>query len=139
MILLDTNIVSDGLKIRPSPIVQSWIDSHEGSDLWISAVTVAELQMGVELMPEGRKKTAVRAGVDRAVDLFGALCLPFDALAAREFGRIVATRRHAGRPIEALDAQIAAIAVTTGFMLATLNAKDFEGIDGLTVVDPSVV
>lgn len=136
MILLDTNIVSDGLKVRPNPNVQAWIDSIEPSDLWISAVTVAELGMGVELMTEGKKKIG-RAGVNKAIDAFGGLCLPFDALAAHAFGRIVAARRHAGRPIEALDAQLAAIAITTGFALATLNTKDFEGIDGLKVIDPS--
>jgi predicted nucleic acid-binding protein len=139
MILLDTSIVSDGLKIRPDPHVQSWIDSIEPSDLWISSVTVAELEMGVELMDEGQKKMSLRAGVNQALDAFGGLCLPFDALAAREFGRIVAARRHAGRPIEALDAQIAAIAITTGFALATLNTKDFEGIDGLKLIDPSLI
>jgi toxin FitB len=136
MILLDTNVVSDGLKVRPNPNVQAWIDSIQPSDLWISAVTVAELEMGVELI-EGKRKIGLRAGVAQAIDAFGGLCLPFDALAAHEFGRIVAARRHAGRPIEALDAQLAAIAITTGFALATLNTKDFEGIDGLKVIDPS--
>ena len=137
MILLDTNVVSDGLKMRPSPNLQSWLDSIEPSGLWISAVTVAELQMGVELMPDGRKKINLRAGVNQTIDAFGAACLPFDAIAAREFGRVVAARQRAGRPIEALDAQIAAIAITTGFALATLTTRDFEGIEGLTVIDPS--
>ena len=110
---------------------------HESTPLWISSVTVAELQVGVELMPEGRRKSAVRAGVERAIEVFGPQCVSFDALAAYEFARIVTTRRRAGRPIEALDAQIAAIAVTTGFALATLNTKDFEEIDGLKLIDPA--
>ena len=137
MILLDTNVVSDGLKRAPNVKVQAWLDAHESTPLWISSVTIAELQVGIELMPEGRKKSAVRESVDRAIDLFGPYCVAFDALAAYEFARVISARRRAGRPIEALDAQIAAIAITTGFTLATLNTKDFEGLDGLKVLDPA--
>jgi len=137
MILLDTTVVSDGLKLKPNVRVQQWLDSHERSQLWISSVTVAELQVGVELMPDGKRKTELRAGVDKAIALFGPLCVAFDALAAHEFARIIAARRRIGRPMEELDAQIAAIARSGGFTLATMNTKDFEGIDGLKIIDPS--
>ena len=137
MILLDTNVVSDIVKPRPNPKVQAWIDAHNSSSLWISAITVAELHLGIELMPDGRKKSELRLAIDRAIHLFGQQCAPFDALAANEFARIVARRRQIGRPIEALDAQIAAVAMTTGFALATLDRKGFEEIDGLKVIDPA--
>ena len=137
MILLDTNVVSDIVKPRPNPKVQAWIDAHNSSSLWISAITVAELHLGIELMPDGRKKSELRLAIDRAIHLFGQQCAPFDALAANEFARIVARRRQIGLPVEALDAQIAAVAITTGFALATLDRKGFEKIDGLKVIDPS--
>ena len=137
MILLDTNVVSDGLRVKPNARVQDWLDSHQSNQLWISSVTVAELQLGVEAMPDGRRKRDVRAGVDRAIALFGPLCVAFDALAAYEFARIIAARRRIGRPIEELDAQIAAIARSGGFTVATLDRTGFEGIEGLKVIDPS--
>lgn len=137
MILLDTNVVSDIVKARPNPKVQTWINGYEPAALWISVITIAELRLGIELMADGRKKSELRLAIDRAINLFGQQCAPFDALAAEMFARIVAARRRAGRPIEALDAQFAAIAVTTGFALATLNIKDFEGIEGLKLIDPS--
>ena len=136
MILLDTNVVSAIVKVRPHPKVQAWINSYSASSLWISAITIAELRLGIELMDDGRKKSELRLAIDRAINLFEQQCAPFDALAANEFARIVAARRRLGRPIEALDAQFAAIAITTGFALATLDTKDFEGIDGLKVIDP---
>lgn len=61
--------------------------------------------------------------------------LAFDSSAATEFARIVADRRRAGRPIEDFDAQIAAITLSRGMMLATRNSPDFVGT-GLALVDP---
>jgi predicted nucleic acid-binding protein len=70
------------------------------------------------------------------VEDFAGRCLPFDAAAARLYGRIVAARTRAGRPISAEDAQIAATALSHGHALATRNVADFVGIEGLEVVNP---
>jgi predicted nucleic acid-binding protein len=137
VILLDTNVVSDGLKVHPNPNVEKWLDAANEAEVWISAITVAELRVGVEMMDDGKRKAELRQAVDDAIDEFGGACISFDALAAYEYAHIVATRRRQGRPIEPLDAQLAAIAVTAGLTLATLNTKDFEGIEGLKLVDPS--
>jgi len=137
MILLDTNILSAGLKTYRDPRIEAWMDANEAAPLCISAVTVAELCLAVERLADSRKKPALRAAIDQVIAEFNGLCLPFDALAAYEFGRIVAARRTIGKPIDSLDAQIAAIAIAGGLTLATLSVKNFEGIDGLTIVDPS--
>jgi len=79
----------------------------------------------------------VRTGVDGAIQEFSGRCAAFDALAAYEYASIVGARRRRGRPIDAHDAQIAAIARSGGFTLATMNRKHFDGIDGLKVIDPS--
>ena len=60
----------------------------------------------------------------------------FDALAARDYGSIAASRRKQGRPISYQDAQIAAIARSAGLTLATRNTGDFDGIENLKLVDP---
>jgi predicted nucleic acid-binding protein len=67
--------------------------------------------------------------------LFAGRILPFDSAAAELFAEIVAERRRIGRPIEAFDAQIAAIAHSTGMALATRNVDDFDGV-GVAVFDP---
>jgi len=137
MIVLDTNIVSQHSKPAPDAKVREWMNTHEEGELLITAITVAELRYGVAIMDDGRKKMVMARNVDETLEQFAGVCLAFDGVAAEEYALIVASRRAAGRPISIHDAQIAAIARSGGFTLATLNAKDFEGIDGLKVIDPS--
>ena len=138
MIVLDTNVVSQFSKKSPQLKVMEWLNLYEDHELLITAITVAELRSGVAIMPEGRNKVAMEKNIDQTLEEFGAVCLAFDGMAAEEYATIVAARRFAGRPISIHDAQIAAIARSGGFTLATLNKKDFDGIDGLKVIDPSV-
>jgi len=137
VILLDTNVVSESTKFKPNERVRQWLDALDPAHAWICSITIAEIRLGVALLPDGRRKTGLMELADRSIERFGALCLPFDALAAEAYPAVMLDRRRIGRPIEVEDAQIAAIAITSGFTLATLNTKDFEGIDGLKLVDPS--
>ena len=137
VIVLDTNVVSQFSKTSPNFKVMEWLNLHEDHELVITAITVAELRYGVAIMAEGTTKIEMAKNVDETLEQFGALCLAFDGIAAEDYATIVAARKFAGRPISIHDAQIAAIARSGGFTLATLNKKDFEGIEGLKVVDPS--
>jgi predicted nucleic acid-binding protein len=137
MIVLDTNIISQRSKPAPDAKVREWMNTYEEGELLITAITVAELRYGVAIMDDGRKKIVMAKNVDETLDQFAGVCLAFDGMAAEEYALILASRKAAGRPISIHDAQIAAIARSGGFTLATLNKKDFDGIDGLHVVDPS--
>ncbi|MGH3458182.1 type II toxin-antitoxin system VapC family toxin [Aeromicrobium sp.] len=103
-------------------------------DLRISAVSLAELSVGplVAATDSERAERQTRLQVIEA--LFDPL--PFDAAAARTFGRVAAAFRARGRKASArtYDAMIAATALTHGLPLVTANAKDFEGIDGLEII-----
>ena len=136
MFLLDTNVVAELTKQHPQPRILRWFNSSDPSTLWISSITIAEMLLGIALMPDGERKDDLANRVDRTVHMFAQSCVSFDPVAAIQFADIAAKRRRAGKPIEYHDAQIAAIARATGFALATRNTKDFEGIDGLTVFDP---
>ncbi len=137
MILLDTNVLSELMRPLPDPNVVRWLDARPGWDVWISAVTVAEIQLGISLLPAGKRKELF---LDRAEQMFQEdfpdRCLPFDCEAAFEYALIVAERNRQGHPISVEDAQIAAIAITAGLALATRNTKDFSDITGLKLVDP---
>jgi toxin FitB len=137
VIVLDTNIVSQFSKKSPNLKVLEWLNLYEDHELLITAITVAELRFGVAIMPEGAQKMAMEKNVDQTLEEFGGVCLSFDGMAAEDYATIVAARKIAGRPIGVHDAQIAAIARSGGFTLATLNRKDFDGIEGLKVIDPS--
>lgn len=136
MILLDTNILSELMRRTPNPAVVAWVDAQPRYRLFISAVTRAEIELGVALLPEGRRKAGLRGAAARMFGDFADRCLPFDEAAAVRYGELVAARAAFGRPISVEDAQIAAIALNGGLTLATRNGADFAGIDGLTIVAP---
>lgn len=137
MILLDTNVISELSKAQPNAHVKAWLDEHEKDGCWTSDITVAELRTGLAELADGRRKEQLGQLVDDLLHRFGRSPVSFDGFAAEEYAQIVTARKKRGRPIGVFDAQIASIAVTHGLTLATLNLKDFEGIEGLKVVDPS--
>jgi predicted nucleic acid-binding protein len=136
MILLDTNVLSELMRREPDPIALAWIDSRPEHQLYVCAITRAEIELGIALLPEGRRKDGLRAAAERMFAEFSGRCLAFDEAAAAHYGRLAAARSRAGRPITVEDAQIAAIALAGGMVLATRNNADFAGIDGLALVDP---
>ena len=136
MILLDTNIVSELLRKTPEPKVEAWLAAQNGSDIYLSVVSEAELRLGVAVMPAGRRRTALAAMMDDILqEDFRARILPFDSPAAVAYAAIAADRRAAGRPISQFDGQIAAIARANGAALAARNVRDFEGC-GIAIIDP---
>lgn len=137
MILLDTNVLSELMRPQPRTSIATWLDERLESDVWICTITHAEILYGIAVMPDGRRRADLRVRAEELFSWFELTTASFDALAAREFALLGAARKKLGRPINHPDAQIAAIALSLGCTLATLNARDFEGIDGLNVVDPS--
>ena len=136
MILLDTNIVSETMRPRPDHTVIAWLNQLETTSLFISTITVAEIEYGLALLADGERKTDLEGRFQRYItEGFTERVLSFDIAAADEYGTVMATRRSTGRPMSSLDGQIAAIARAHGFTLATQNEKDFEAC-GIEVVNP---
>ena len=137
MVLLDTNVLSELMRPDPNEGVVRWIDEQPDDEVWVSAVTVGEIQLGVALLPQGRRKQLLTKIADQMLkEEFSEKCLPFDFEAAGEYAKIVASRNHQGRPVTVEDAQIAAIAITADIVLATRNTKNFLGIAGLKLINP---
>jgi predicted nucleic acid-binding protein len=137
MILLDTNVVSELMRQAPEPKVLEWLDAQPPADVWISAVTVGEIRLGIALLPDGHRKERLAGLVEAMLqEDFSDNCLSYDLMAAAEYAGIVATRTRLGRPISVEDAQIAAIARSGGLTLATRNTKDFSNVDELSLVNP---
>ena len=137
MILLDTNVLSELMRPSPEFQVVRWLDGISEMDVWVSAITVSEIRLGIALLPEGRRRALLMASADQMFqDEFENRCLPFDCEAAQEYARIVAKRKQVGSPVSVEDAQIAAVAQIAGLTLATRNTKDFSDIEGLALVNP---
>src|SRR6266511_3294639 len=139
MTILDTNVVSEVMASSPSGAVLDWVTRLRTADeLFTTAVTVAEILYGIELLPIGKRRD--KLGIDAqemfAEDYSGRV-LVFDEAAACAFAQIAASGRRTDRPMAELDAQIAAIASVHDATLATRNTADFQGC-GIRVVNPWV-
>ena len=136
MVLIDTNVVSELMLAAPSLEVLAWMDDQPTHELFVTAVTEAEVRTGIALLADGARRRGLADAAERAMSgLFAGRILPFDSGAARAYADIAATRRAAGRPISQSDCQIAAIAFSRGMAVATRNVRDFSGT-GVEVIDP---
>ena len=136
MIIVDTNVLSEVIKVSPSPRVVDWWNSHPEAELYLTSITQAEILAGIELLPKGKRRVAIAQAAEATFrEDFADRVLPFDGEAAREFARIIAARRKLGRPISQPAGQIAAIARNCGAVLATRNTGDFEHC-GVKLVNP---
>jgi len=136
MIILDTNIISEGFRVHPNSTVRDWLDRNDPGELFLCAPVLAELRYGVERLPASRRRTELDQMVANAeVDLFANRILSLDRESAHEFGRVVAKRRSMGRPILPMDGLIAAIALANGMAIATRDTDDFADL-GIDLVNP---
>jgi hypothetical protein len=136
VILLDTNVLSALMQREPEARVVAWLDDQPPESVWTTSITVFEIRLGLQLLITGRRRSRLEEAFTRALDEdFEGRVAVFDRPAAEEAGRIAATRRQAGRPVEVRDVQIAGIAAARRATLVTRNVRHFAGL-GIDLVDP---
>lgn len=136
MIVLDTNVVSEPMKPDADPAVLSWLDAQVAETLYLTATSLAELLIGIEVLPSGQRKAGLGAMLaDLLANLFEGRILPFDHATAAAYAPLMASARFAGRTISLADGQIAAIATTHGFAVATRDTAPFMAM-GVPIIDP---
>jgi len=136
MIVLDTNVVSELMRPAPERMVLRWFSSQAAEDLHVTAITMAEILYGIELISASRRRDVVRTGAEKMFgEVFADRILAFEDRTARAFSQIASSRRRQGKPMSGADAQIAAIARVHGATLATRNPYVFEGC-GVRLVNP---
>jgi toxin FitB len=134
--LLDTNIISNVTRSKPSTTLADWMANQLDDDLYISSLTLAEIRRGVLELPPGRKRRELEswfAGPEGPQALFVGRILPFDEKASLLWARLMAAGTAAGRPRSALDVIIAAVAEANECLVVTDNEKDFAG---LKIINP---
>lgn len=136
MIILDTHVISEPLRPRPSEAVIEWLDAQSPESLYLTAVNTAELWAGVARLPDGARRHALESSLENLLHhLFGSRRLAFDEHAARTYAELVALAAGKGVALPLADGMVAAIAVVHGFAVATRDARPFEAA-GIRVIDP---
>jgi toxin FitB len=129
--LLDTNIISNVIKPNPSVALLDWMAEQTDNELFISALTIAEIRRGLLEKPAGRKRTLLEAwfnGPEGPQALFAGRVLSFDETAGLIWARLMAEGTAKGQPRSALDMIIAAVAESNDCIVVTDNEKDFSGL-----------
>lgn len=136
--LLDTNVVSEWARLRPEPRVVQWLADVDEDRVFLSVITIAELQCGVDLLPAGRKRDRLSGWItDELIERFEGRILDIGLVVAREWGAVSALSQRAGRPLAAMDAFFAATARAHDLTLVTRNGADFAAA-GISLLDPWV-
>ncbi len=134
--LLDTNVVSEWARPRPEATVVRWLADVDEDQVFISVVTLAELEKGIRLLSESAKRRRLEEWVQTDLqERFGSRMIDITPDIAREWGRVTADRQTIGRPISTLDAFLAATARLGAHTLVTRNDRDFADT-GVQLLNP---
>jgi hypothetical protein len=136
MIILDTDVLSALMRATPDEEVVAWLNRQPRTSIWITSVTVLEIQFGLQKLPLSRRRSLLTKSFEILLaDKIGRRVAPFDAVAAEYSAGLMASRYRKGRPVELRDTMIAGIALATHASLATRNIPHFEDLS-LAVVNP---
>ena len=136
MILLDTNVLSEPLRVAPNANVLAWIDAQAIETLFLSAISLAELRFGIAALPQGRRRETLQSSLDQLVlPNFNGRILPFRDSTSHASADMRARARASGKAIAPTDGYNAAIALEHGLAVATRDKSPFEAA-GVTVIDP---
>ena len=136
MILLDTHVISEPLKLTADVAVLNWIDAQMIETLYLSTISLAELRFGIAALSPGKRRDTLHTSFEqRILPLFAGRILPFDAAASEAYAVLRARARAQGKAIAPADGYIAATAISHGLMVATRDTGPFEAA-GLKVINP---
>ena len=132
MFLIDTDVLSALRKRKRHPEIARWVEAQRSADLYLSVVTVGEIERGIERQHrrDPVHAHALAAWLDRLLALYGDRILAVDLSAARRWGRLSHLIGHEGA-----DLLIAATALEHGLTVVTRNVRHFEPT-GVPVLDP---
>lgn len=134
--LLDTCVISELIARHPARTVVEWIDGMEDVRLYLSAITIGELNRDIERLPDSARRRELRSWLDaELLSRFQGRILALDAAVMLTWGELTARLEAQGRALPALDSLIAAIALHHRLTLVTRNEKDFADA-GVSILNP---
>ncbi len=134
--LLDTCLLSEFTRRQPEQKVIRWLDNIDEEKLFVSAITVGEIQHGIERLPDSRRKVELLIWLNNdMINRFGARILPLDTSTLVLWGSLTARMEKAGQPFAVMDALIASTAFQHNLIIATRNVSDFLAC-GVQLINP---
>lgn len=134
--LLDTNVISELVAKQPSARVVDWLDNTDDSLIYLSVITIGEIQRGIERLSDSTRKSVLRTWlIDELLVRFQGRILPVDLAVMLTWGELTAALEQTGRKLPAMDSLVAAIALHGQFILVTRNQADFVDT-GVMVLNP---
>ncbi len=134
--LLDTCVLSEYTRRKPEPKVIRWVDSLQEEKLFVSAITLGEIQYGIERIPESHRKTELLLWLNNGlVSRFNHRILPLDPQTMLLWGSLRAHMDQSGQRMALIDSLILATALQHSLIIATRNVTDFLPC-GAQVINP---
>jgi hypothetical protein len=125
--LLDTCLISELIKKEPNPHVLLWLENQDETVLFLSVLTIGELQKGISRLPDSPKKLELQGWVsNNLVARFEGRLLSIDVEVAAAWGRLLGAAERQGKKLPVMDSLIAATAITHNLTVVTRNARDME-------------
>jgi len=135
--LVDTNIVSELIKSDADERVLNYLEAIHSSVLFLSVVTIGEIEFGIEKVKNSKKKAGLRQWLyEELLISFQDRIIDIDSEVMIEWGKLSALSRSRGLTLPIMDSLIAATCLVGEYTLITRNTKDFENIPGLDLINP---
>src|SRR5712671_3737948 len=124
--LLDTNCISEIVRLKPEPHVMAWIEAAEETLLYLSVLTLGEIRKGLAALPQGKRRTRLEVWLEVELQArFSGRILPINAAVADRWGLLAAESRRAGRGLSTIDGLLAATALHHNLTIVSRNTADF--------------
>jgi len=125
--LLDTNCISEVVRLKPDPRVMAWIETAEEASLYLSVLTLGEIRKGLAALPQGKRRSRIETWLEMELQArFAGRILSIDAAVADRWGLLAANARIKGKPLSAIDGLLAATAIHHNLTVVSRNVGDFK-------------
>jgi predicted nucleic acid-binding protein len=134
--LLDTNCISEVVRLKPDPRAMAWIEAVEESLLYLSVLTMGEIRKGLAALPQGKRRSRLETWLEVELQArFSGRILSIDAAVADRWGLLAASAKTKGNPLSTIDGLLAATAIHHNLTIVSRNVGDFRNTQ-VPVVNP---
>ena len=124
--LLDTNCISEVVRLKPEPRVMAWMEGADESLLYLSVLTMGEIRKGLAALQQSKRRTQLETWLELELQArFSGRILPIDASVADRWGLLAASAKRSGKALSSIDGLLAATAIHHNLTIVSRNVSDF--------------